>query len=457
MTLPLKRPAVLAPLLAVILLPLAVACAESAAPTDSPPPPATTAPAAAAATDQSAQPAAPTTEPAKVEDIPTKAVADAQAAAPEPTATTAPQAESRIVKIPTNIPEVDGIDAWLNTDTALAIDELVAEGNVVLVDFWTYTCVNCIRTLPYLRDWWAQYEDDGLVILGIHAPEFEFEKDYDNVADAIKTYDIGWPVAQDNNMTTWRNFNNRFWPAKYLFNSHGEMIYSHFGEGDYGETEQKIRNALVEAGADLSDDPLNLPEDQVRDAAFQSARIIGQAAVTPELYAGWHRNFLTAQAGRRPYVGQTEYFAAVDLTSEESAAVIEVTVPPELLPHLLYFQGQWSVEPERVRHARVTEDLEDYLALNYAAKSVNAVLTSDSGAPYRVIVTQDGAMLTPENAGADVQWDEDGYSYILVDKPRMYGVIDNPQYVPQAILTMRSNSDDFGLFAFTFGVYEEGP
>ena len=125
----------------------------------------------------------------------------------------------------------------------LQIAELAAEGKVVLVDFWTYTCINCIRTLPYLRDWWAQYEDDGLVILGIHTPEFEFEKDYQNVADAIETHSVGWPVAQDNNMTTWRNFENRYWPAKYLYNVRGEMIYSHFGEGAYAETEERIRNA----------------------------------------------------------------------------------------------------------------------------------------------------------------------------------------------------------------------
>ena len=377
---------------------------------------------------------------------------------PAPMPTVAAAADAVKARVAMDIPEVAGIDAWINTDTALSIAGLTGEGKVVLVDFWTYTCVNCIRTLPYLRDWWARYEDDGLVILGIHAPEFEFEKDYDNVVDAVAEYSIGWPVAQDNNMVTWRNFENRYWPAKYLFNSRGEQIYRHFGEGAYGETEERIRAALVEAGADLSDDPLDLPEDQARDPAFQSARgILGRAAVTPELYAGWHRNFLTARAGRPPYVAQQEYFDAIPAGDAAAVGLIEVTVPQELTPHALYFQGQWSVEPERVRHARTTENLEDYIALNYAAKSVNAVLTSDSGAPYRVVVTVDGAMLTPENAGADVQWDEQGYSYVLVDQPRMYGIVDNPEYLPQSILIMRSDSADFGLFAFTFGVYAEGP
>ena len=441
-------------LLVVFLVSAIAACGQSAQPEPQPETQPTSAnpvvqPTAVDATtppERAMEPTADTTRPtAPALTVETPPTVEPAAAAEEPT-------PRPIVE---DIPNVAGIDAWLNTDEALTIQELVGEGNVVLVDFWTYTCVNCIRTLPFLRDWWSRYEDDGLVILGIHTPEFEFEKDYDNVVEALATHEIGWPVAQDNNRVTWRNFENRYWPAKYLYNSHGELIYSHFGEGAYGETEQKIRNALVEAGADLSDDPLDLPEDQVRDAAFQAARVGGRAPVTPELYAGWERNAGAARAGRHPYVAQYEdYFQAILATG---MGVIDVDVPQDLKPHLLYFQGEWSVEPERVRHARDTENLEDYLALNYAAKSVNAVLTSDSGEPYDVVVTVDGAMLTEENAGQDIQWDENGYSFIHVDGPRMYGIIDNPQYLPQSILTMRSNSDDFGLFAFTFGVYAEGP
>ena len=460
----LARPGVLLTAALALLLLTAIACAN--APTDADP---ASSPAAAPALTMPPPTPAPGSDTAAGSDNADAASdnndntpANPAGATPPPAAAVSPTAvptpAAARARVSMDIPQVAGIDAWLNTDAPLSIDGLAAEGKVVLVDFWTYTCVNCIRTLPYLREWWRRYEDDGLVILGIHAPEFEFEKDYDNVAEAIADYNIGWPVAQDNNMTTWRNFENRYWPAKYLFNSRGEQIYRHFGEGAYGETEERIRNALVEAGADLSDDPLDLPEDQARDAAFQSASgLLGRAAVTPELYAGWHRNFLTARAGRPPYVAQQEYFAAIPSGDEHATGIINVTVPQDIRPHALYFQGQWSVEPERTRHARATENLEDYLALNYAAKSVNVVLTSESGAPYRVIITLDGAMLNEDNAGADVQWDENGYSYILVDQPRMYAIVDNPQYLPQSILTMRSNSDDFGIFAFTFGVYAEGP
>ena len=447
--------------LTALILCLAIACGPSAEPAT----PSETSPTTASTTASAAeQPAAtaPSTDAAASQSSGTSneqptAAADNQAAA-DPTATSAPPPPpAAALARAEDIPEIAGIDAWLNTETELQIAELAAEGKVVLVDFWTYTCINCIRTLPYLRDWWAQYEDDGLVILGIHTPEFEFEKDYQNVVDALETHSVGWPVAQDNDMVTWRNFDNRYWPAKYLYNIRGEMIYSHFGEGAYAETEERIRNALVEAGADLSDDPFNAPQDQARDSAFQSARQSGNGMVTPELYAGWHRNFRTARAGRPPYVAQQEYFEVIDISNPEATGTIDVSVPQEIRPHAMYFQGEWSVEPERIRHARVTENLEDYLALNYAAKSINAVLTSDSGEPYRVVITVDGAMLTPDNAGGDVQWDENGQSYVLVDEPRMYGLVDNPEYLSESFLTMRSNSDDFGLFAFTFGVYAEGP
>ena len=458
MTLPTRRITSGVVLLTALFLIAAVACGPSTEPAASSDASAGESPTAPPAATTQANAPAPTSEPAADSVQPTPAANDRPAE--QPTVVPPPTVPVDSLVSASEIPAIEGIDAWLNTEMELQIAELAAEGNVVLVDFWTYTCINCIRTLPYLRDWWAQYEDDGLVILGIHTPEFEFEKDYQNVADAIETHGVGWPVAQDNNMTTWRNFENRYWPAKYLYNVRGEMIYSHFGEGAYAETEERIRNALVEAGADLSDDPFNAPQDQARDPAFQSARQSGRAAVTPELYAGWHRNFLTARAGRRPYVAQQEYFDAIvhaEGRTEHTIATIDVTVPQDIQPHAMYFQGQWSVEPERIRHARVTENLEDYLALSYAAKSVNAVLTSDSGEPYRVVITVDGAMMTPENAGEDVQWDDDGASYVLVDEPRMYGLVDNPQYLPQSILTMRSNSDDFGLFAFTFGVYAEGP
>ena len=340
--------------------------------------------------------------------------------------------------------QVEGIAAWINSEP-LAIDEL--RGKVVLVDFWTYTCINCIRTFPYLKLWHARYADDGLVILGVHTPEFEFEKDYDNVVQATKDNGIIWPVAQDNDYTTWRNYSNQYWPAKYLIDRDGVIRYTHFGEGGYAETERQIREFLEEAGADLSDDPLVLPSDQAVDPTFLATR---NAQVTPELYAGYERNYSAALSGRQPYVVQTEYFRSQD-------QVAELEAPEDPSPHKIYFNGPWLVEPQRSKHARSTTGYEDYIAINYSAKSVNAVLTSDSGESYRVRVTMDGDNLTETNKGRDVMIGEDGESFLLVDEARLYEVVDNPEYRQNKVLRLSSNSADFGLFAFVFGVYQEGP
>ena len=340
--------------------------------------------------------------------------------------------------------EVEGIAAWINSDP-LTIEEL--EGKVVLVDFWTYTCINCIRTFPYLKLWHSRYADEGLVILGVHTPEFEFEKDYDNVVQATRDNGIIWPVAQDNDYVTWHNYRNRYWPAKYLIDQDGVVRYTHFGEGGYGETEKQIRLLLAEAGADLSDGKLVLPTDQEVDMTYLNTR---NAQVTPELYAGYERNFSTALYGRGAYVVQPDYFDSQD-------EVVTLKAPAELVQHKIYFNGPWSIMAESSRHARETSENEDYIALKYSAKSVNAVLTAESIQSYRVLLTMNGQPLTEENKGRDVIIGGNGDSYIEVNEARLYELVDHPQYAQGQELRMSSNSSDFGLFAFTFGVYKEGP
>ncbi|MFQ6030322.1 MAG: redoxin domain-containing protein, partial [Dehalococcoidia bacterium] len=179
--------------------------------------------------------------------------------------------------------EVEGIHHWLNSEP-LTIAEL--EGKVVLIDFWTYTCVNCIRTFPFLKQWHAQYADDGLVILGIHTPEFEFEQNPQNVVQAVQNNGITWPVALDNDYVTWDNYSNLYWPAKYLIDSNGLVRNKRFGEGGYAAIEENLRELLVEAGADLSDDPFTAWRDHYLDPHFQRNP---DATVTPELYAGYER------------------------------------------------------------------------------------------------------------------------------------------------------------------------
>jgi thiol-disulfide isomerase/thioredoxin len=318
---------------------------------------------------------------------------------------------------------------------------------VVLVDFWTYTCINCIRTFPFLKVWHGKYRDDGLVIVGVHTPEFEFEKDYDNVVMATRDNGLSWPVAQDNDFVTWRNYDNQYWPAKYLIDKDGVIRYTHFGEGGYRETEEQIRTLLAEAGADLSDDASVFPEDQSLDPTYVETR---NGEVTPELYAGYDRNNTALIYRGTPYVAQPAYFEAQD-------TVINLVAPTDLIPHTISFQGAWHIGKERARHGRTTEHHEDYIALQYSAKSVNAVLTSDLGEPYRVRVTRDGAYLNPADAGADIMIGADGESFLLVTEPRLYEVVNTPGYQRDRVLRLSSDSDNFGLFAFTFGVYQEGP
>ena len=334
-------------------------------------------------------------------------------------------------------PEFKGIRAWINSEP-LTVEEL--RGKVVLVDFWTYTCVNCIRTFPYLREWNAKYADDGLVIVGVHSPEFDFEKDYSNVLQATKDNGITWPVAQDNDFKTWENYSNRFWPAKYLIDKDGVVRYTHFGEGAYDETEKRIRDLLIDAGATLSDAPSSAG-DQPVDQTFIETR---RASVTRELYAG----FVLAELGE--YVRQKDFF-------KNTGSVVDLEAPDDLKSGVIYFDGQWVTMPEHTRHGRDTSGYEDTLSLVYSARSLNAVLSSESGEPYTVRIKIDGEFLTDENKGQDVTVSANGESFVTVDESRMYNMIEAPGYTKDNLLTMSSNSEDFSIFAFTFGVYETGP
>lgn len=454
------RPLALTALAAIILLNL-VACSpaaiqeQAAAPlpavasTDAAPSPATAAITPAVPAQDAAAPTPPV-EPTPANPASQPPTAAATPAAADPTVEP-PSQPAAAVPLPTIPPrgepppaaELAGISAWINSDP-LTLQQL--RGKVVLIDFWTYTCINCIRTFPYLKLWHSRYADDGLVILGIHTPEFEFEKDYDNVRQAMVDNGIVWPVAQDNDFATWEAYHNRYWPAKYLIDRDGVVRYTHFGEGQYAETEEQIRQLLVAAGADLSDD-LELPADQLLDPSFVNR---ADAVVTPELYAGYQRNVQSLLFGLDPYIIQMDYYQSSD-------AVVEFDAPATLQPHYIYFNGSWAVGPEQITHARATDDYSDYIALIYSAKSVNAVLTADSGDDYRVRVTLDGEYLTAENRGADIQLGADGESYLLVDEPRLYEIVDSPAYTSEKDLRLSSNSADFSLFAFTFGVYQDGP
>jgi thiol-disulfide isomerase/thioredoxin len=138
-------------------------------------------------------------------------------------------------------PEFTGVDNWLNSPP-LALEQL--RGKVVLVDFWTYSCINCIHTLPYVQQWHQKYKDQGLVVVGVHTPEYAFERDTGKLRDAIRRFGITYPVAQDNQYATWKAYDNLYWPAFYLIDKSGKIVYTHFGEGDYDKTEAVIKAQL---------------------------------------------------------------------------------------------------------------------------------------------------------------------------------------------------------------------
>ena len=343
-----------------------------------------------------------------------------------------------------SVNDLTGISRWLNGEATTIAREL-AKGNIVLIDFWTYTCVNCVRTLPFLREWHAKYGDLGLTIIGVHTPEFEFEKLTENVQDSIEQYDIGWLVAQDNDFRTWRAFNNRYWPAKYLIGPAMDIRYQHFGEGDYLETEHEIRRALLDAGWDITD----IPEGTTAVAPVRDPQSRGQ---TRELYGGTRRNY-----GRVQYAAQEAYYL------EAGTAQLYTDVTGSLASrlqarnhHMWYLQGLWRNEEEAIVHARATENLEDYLAFKFTSRTVNVVLTvPENGEPFNVYIEMDDRWLRPDEAGADILFDGDGRSYVRVTRNDLYRLVVLDEWSTHE-LKLRSNSDQLAIFAFTFGSYLGG-
>ena len=424
--------------------PTATAPARTPEPTRAPAATATPQPTAAPATPQ------PTEAPATPQPTVAPATAEPTEAPAEPATPVAPCVGDLGGLVGNCAPEFSDTQEWINSEP-LSMESL--RGKVVLIDFWTYSCINCIRTLPFLQTWHERYADEGLVIVGVHTPEFEFEKIYDNVVDATVDMGVAWPVVQDNNFSVWRSYSNRFWPAKYLIDANGEIRYRHFGEGKYAETEQEIRKLLEEAGMASEALAMPLPADQQTDPTYMTE---AQRRRTPELFAGWR--FTTIQ--RRGGIGQVDTYLQAAQASyqagDQKGVVAKFQFPGQIEPDLIYFQGPWSIGPESAVHARETDDYSDGIVLQYSARSVNAVLTSESGEPYKVVVTVNTEYLTDENKGEDIIIGEDGESYVLVDSPKAYKLIEHEEWQERQVLQMFSESDDFGLFSFTFGTYEDG-
>ncbi len=309
---------------------------------------------------------------------------------------------------------------WLNSPP-LTLKQL--RGKVVLVDFWEYTCVNCIRTLPYVREWHRRYRDKGLVIIGVHTPEFAFAKQVANVRKAAADFGLEYPIAVDSDYKIWNAYHNQYWPAKYLIDRNGAIQYTHFGEGSYGNTEAKIQELLKQIHPHVTLPPVMealRPEDTEGAVCYPS---------TPELYAGALRGSLGSQpAGNSDPLYQ-------DPGNHEDG--------------VLYARGAWAQGPESLVHARQTASPQDYVALKYHALGANAVLKPERGKPIRLYVEQDGNPLAKADRGEDIRYDTADRSYVLVDQPRMYRLTKNAKFGTHE-LKLLAAEEGLGLYSFTF-------
>lgn len=283
-----------------------------------------------------------------------------------------------------------------------------------MVDFWTYTCINCIRTLPYLKNWHEKYADKGLVIIGVHTPEFEFEKSAENVQKALTDFGIKYPVMQDNDYATWRAYDNHYWPAKYLVDKNGKIRYTHFGEGEYDETEEVIQVLLAETGVEIKEE-VNNPKYQI-------------ATRTPELYLGY---------------GRMGYFATPDQLVNDKKKTYKL--PEDIVLHHFAISGDWQIEEERSMPFQGST-----LVLAYEAKDVFLVMRPASaeataGNEAKVKVYLDDKLLTGNDAGEDVK---DGI--VTVEKDRLYKLI-QAGGAGQHVLKLEFLDGNLELYAFTFG------
>jgi thiol-disulfide isomerase/thioredoxin len=314
-------------------------------------------------------------------------------------------------------PELARINGYINTEPVTLAD---LKGKVVLVDFWTYSCINCIRTIPYLNAWQEKYADQGLVIVGVHTPEFEFEKDYNNVRAAVDKFGIKYPVVQDNEKGTWQAYENRYWPRKYLIDDEGYIRYDHIGEGAYAETEKVIQSLLTERAAAAGQNvtingSISRPEN-AQSVDFYRIN-------TPELYFGY--SFARAQ------LGNPEGF--------KPDQVVKYTIPEgELKPNAIYLEGEWKNYADSME----LQSEVGHIVLIYSAKAVNIV----AGGSGELHVTEDESAQEEGSRGQDVS--EQGT--VVIDGQKLYNLAAHQHYGEHR-LQIDAIGKGFRVYTFTFG------
>jgi thiol-disulfide isomerase/thioredoxin len=324
-------------------------------------------------------------------------------------------------------PEFEKVSGYINSKPLILSD---LKGKVVLVDFWTYSCINCIRTIPYLVDWNEKYADKGLVIVGVHTPEFEFEKNIDNVKEAVKKFGIKYPIIQDNDKGTWNAYQNQYWPRKYIIDNEGYIRYDHIGEGGYAETERVIQSLLQERNAQLglgtgltssnnttAKESTTIPEN-VQSVDFSKIN-------SPELYFGY-------QFARAP-LGNPEGFKP-----EQTVDYSLSKIGSNIRSNIIYLDGTWKNNADNMELLSET----GRIALVYSAKSVNMV----AGGSGEVTISEDGSTLVSKYRGTDLS--EDGK--FTIDGQRLYNLSTNDDYGAHSIV-IDVKGKGFQAYTFTFG------
>ncbi len=318
-------------------------------------------------------------------------------------------------------PELTDISNYINSQPFKLAN---LKGKVVLIDFWTYSCINCIRTIPYLNSWNEKYADQGLVIVGVHTPEFQFEKNPANVQAAVEKFGIKYPVVQDNDYGTWLAYQNHYWPHKYLVDDEGFIRYDHIGEGNYADTEKVIQSLLQERTANLGRNmTINtsspLPSVAANPRGAQSVDL-GRIN-TPELYFGY--NYARAN------LGNPEGFVP--------DKVVGYSLPGDIKPNAIYLSGDWLNNSDNMELKSPTGKI----VLEYSAKSVNIV----AGGTSKVSVSEDGHVIGSDR-GADVGTD----NIANISNQRLYNLAAHGDYGSHK-LVIDVEGEGFQIYTFTFG------
>jgi thiol-disulfide isomerase/thioredoxin len=314
------------------------------------------------------------------------------------------------------------ISEYINTKP-ISLNDL--KDKVVLVDFWTYSCINCIRTIPHLNEWYDKYSDKGLIIVGIHTPEFEFEKNSDNVKSAVQKFGIKYPVLQDNDKETWKEYENRYWPRKYLIDNEGYIRFDHIGEGAYSETEKVIQALLAERAAHLGMKNISLNESQNIDSdlKLEYQDVNFSKIKSPELYFGY-------EFARAP-LGNIEGF------KPNEAVLYQLLDNSEINLNSIYLKGKWSNNPDHME----LQSNNGSIILKYNSKSVNIV----AGGNGNFTVIQNGKLITN-----DLSKDSSTNGKFVIDKQRLYNLVTNKEYGEHTI-EIDVKGKGFQIYTFTFG------